>query len=149
MNFSALFFPTLIERSFETSFPKTDDETQSDAQPLHSQPCRSPKSAAQREEDKLDRIASKIAANVLVITLPRSLEEYAEESARKDRKTIDKFNNLCEQLLSKDAQCMSARFVDSRSQTIFVYLGRRFKTSNHRVSEIFVAYNIEMPTICL
>lgn len=102
----------------------------------HNHFSRSPGAAAEREGDTLADLASKIAANVLVIVLPRSLEEYGQESASGDWKTKKKFNDMCEQLLSKEAQCMSARFVDSRGKTIFVYLGRRIKVQPPPVSGI-------------
>ena len=104
--------------------------SQEPAKPLkatHNNFGRSPGAGAERERDALEDLASKIAANVLVITLPRSLEEYGRESASEDRNTLKKYDNLCKQLLSKEAQCMSARFVDSRGKTVFVYLGRRIK----------------------
>ena len=103
---------------------------------MHNHFSRSPGSCAKREGDTLENLASKIAANVLVIILPRSLEEYGRESASGDLKTKKKFDNMCERLLSKDAQCVSARFVDSQGKTIFVYLGRRIKLSNPAVSRI-------------
>jgi len=86
----------------------------------------------------LEDLASKIAANALVITLPRSLEEYGQETSR-DLKTQKKFDDMCEQLLSKDAQCMSARFVDLKGKTIFVYLGRRIKSPTPPVSGLWIS----------
>lgn len=111
--------------------------SQEPAKPLkatHNHFGRSPGAGAEREGYTLEDLASKIAANVLVITLPRSLEEYRQESASGDSKTKKKFDNMCEQLLSKEAQCLSARFVDSRGKTIFVYLGRRIKLPTPPVS---------------
>jgi hypothetical protein len=102
----------------------------------HSHFSRSPKAGAAREEDTLERLAAKIAANILVITLPRSLEEYQLESTTDYSKAKKKFDNLCEQLLLKDSQCMSARFVDSNGKTVFVYLGRRIKLAAPPVSAI-------------
>ena len=112
--------------------PSQEPATQPNA--THNHFSRSPESCAKREGDTLENLASKIAANVLVISLPYSLEEYGRESASGGLKTKMKFDNMCERLLSKDAQCVSARFVDSQGRTIFVYLGRRMKLSTPAVS---------------
>jgi hypothetical protein len=102
----------------------------------HSHFSRSPNAGVAREEESLEHLATKIARNILVITLPRSLEEYQIESSTDYSKAKKKFDHLCEKLLLKDAQCMSARFVDSKGKTIFVYLGRRIKQAAPPVSAI-------------
>lgn len=102
---------------------------------MHPQTTRSPSARAGREQTSLDNVAIKIAANVQVINLPFSLDEYSKASAAKDLKTMKKFNTICDNLMSKIPQCVSARFVDRNGKTIFVYLGRRIKTSVPPVSE--------------
>jgi hypothetical protein len=101
---------------------------------MHNRPGRSPEAAAEREQETLDNVARKIAANVQVIVLPFSLEEYSQ--ATRDSETMIKFDKLCDRLMSKDSQCVSARFVDRNHKTIFVYLGRRIKTATPPVSEM-------------
>ena len=106
----------------------------------HSQASRSPQAAAQRERARLNNVATKIAANVQVIKLPLSLEEYGAASVSRDQKTMKKFNKMCDDLMSKASQCVSARFLDRNGMTIFVYLGRRIKTATPPVSDSIQLY---------
>ena len=78
-------------------------------------------------------MAQKIATHVQVITLPRSLASYAADKKRSN--CLKKMESICNGTLAKkEAQCVSARFVDSEGETIFVYLGRRIKSTGVPVS---------------
>lgn len=90
-----------------------------------------------REKKMMLRLAAHFSRGADIIKLPYTLEEYESK-----KESVHEMEKICDELEQREAQVISAIFVDANDVPVLAYCGHRQKTENRRTVNTLIKSNL-------